>query len=273
MVIGSSGSLTLNQGTANGVAYLNGSKVVTSGSALTFDGTNLTLGGYGRTTGTGWQVLNNGLLTSYGANASGTLINNLDGGPIQFQISSSEQMRLTSTGLGIGTSSPAALLNLSSGSGTKAIWSTTRNIGGVNRNWQIAVDEYAEGQFTITPSTTLGGTTFTTPAIRLDTSGNLGLGVTPSSISSSGRALQVRSFLFEDNTNGYGIIRYNNYFNGTQDTYLNTGAVSAFQMQGNAFKWYQAPSGTAGNAITFTQAMTLDASGNLGIGTTSPAAS
>jgi len=36
MVIGSSGSLTLNQGTANGVAYLNGSKVVTSGSALTF---------------------------------------------------------------------------------------------------------------------------------------------------------------------------------------------------------------------------------------------
>ena len=43
MVIGSSGSLTLNQGTANGVTYLNGSKVVTSGSALTFDGTKLAL--------------------------------------------------------------------------------------------------------------------------------------------------------------------------------------------------------------------------------------
>ena len=28
-------------GTANGVMYLNGSKVVTTGSALTFDGTNL----------------------------------------------------------------------------------------------------------------------------------------------------------------------------------------------------------------------------------------
>lgn len=40
-VIGSSGSLTLNQGTANGVLYLNGSKVAISGSALTFDGTNL----------------------------------------------------------------------------------------------------------------------------------------------------------------------------------------------------------------------------------------
>jgi hypothetical protein len=42
---------------------------------------------------------------------------------------------------------------------------------------------------------------------------------------------------------------------------------------GGAFRWFNAPSGTAGNAITFTQAMTLDASGNLGIGTTSPSAS
>ena len=35
-------------------------------------------------------------------------------------------------------------------------------------------------------------------------------------------------------------------------------------------KWFTAPSGTAGNAISFTQAMTLDASGRLGVGTTSP---
>jgi hypothetical protein len=33
-------------------------------------------------------------------------------------------------------------------------------------------------------------------------------------------------------------------------------------------QWFNAPSGTAGNAITFTQAMTLDASGNLLVGTT-----
>ena len=36
-----SGSVTLSGGTANGVTYLNGSKVLTSGSALTFDGTTL----------------------------------------------------------------------------------------------------------------------------------------------------------------------------------------------------------------------------------------
>ena len=36
--------LTYSAGTANGVMYLNGSKVVTTGSALTFDGTNLGIG-------------------------------------------------------------------------------------------------------------------------------------------------------------------------------------------------------------------------------------
>jgi hypothetical protein len=35
-----SGNLTLSGGTANGVTYLNGSKILSSGSALTFDGTN-----------------------------------------------------------------------------------------------------------------------------------------------------------------------------------------------------------------------------------------
>jgi hypothetical protein len=42
--LSASGATTLSGGTANGVTYLNGSKVLTSGSALTFDGTNLGVG-------------------------------------------------------------------------------------------------------------------------------------------------------------------------------------------------------------------------------------
>jgi hypothetical protein len=42
--LAASGAVTLSGGTANGVTYLNGSKVLTSGSALVFDGTNLGLG-------------------------------------------------------------------------------------------------------------------------------------------------------------------------------------------------------------------------------------
>jgi len=42
-----SAALTLSAGTANGVPYLNASKVVTTGSALSFDGTNLAFGTVG----------------------------------------------------------------------------------------------------------------------------------------------------------------------------------------------------------------------------------
>ena len=44
ITMASGANLTLSGGTANGVLYLNGSKVATSGSALTFDGTNLGIG-------------------------------------------------------------------------------------------------------------------------------------------------------------------------------------------------------------------------------------
>jgi len=43
--LAASGAVTFSGGTANGVTYLNGSKVLTSGSALTFDGTNFQVGG------------------------------------------------------------------------------------------------------------------------------------------------------------------------------------------------------------------------------------
>ena len=59
--LSASGTTTLSGGVANGVAYLNGSKVLTTGSALTFDGTNLgvgtaspvSIGGYGLITTNG----------------------------------------------------------------------------------------------------------------------------------------------------------------------------------------------------------------------------
>jgi len=81
------------------------------------------------------------------------------------------QMILDATGnVGIGTSSPQALFTISASTGTKAVWQTVRNFT-TNRNYQLAVDEYAEGQFTITPSTTLGGSTYTTPLFTLSSTG------------------------------------------------------------------------------------------------------
>jgi hypothetical protein len=99
---------------------------------------------------------------------------------------------------------------------------------------------------------------------------NLGLGVTPSAWASNRRAFQIGTYSSMVEVAGYTIFGNNTYHNGTNNFYLNNGGASEYYMQGGQHIWNIAPSGTAGNPITFTQAMTLDASGRLGIGTTSP---
>ena len=112
-------------------------------------------------------------------------------------------------------------------------------------------------------------------AARFDSSGNFGLGVTPSAW--SWRALQVGSFggFFATNSAAYASYLGNNaYYDGSNWRYIASSGSVHYELAGGdrAHKWYNAASGTAGNAITFTQAMTLDASGQLGVGTTSPTA-
>jgi hypothetical protein len=101
----------------------------------------------------------------------------------------------------------------------------------------------------------------------LDSAGNLGLGVAPSAWSGF-TALQIQNgALFTDSTSFRSIM--NGYYNGSNWIYSTTNAATRYEQLSGIHRWFNAPSGTAGNAITFTQAMTLDASGNLGIGTTS----
>jgi hypothetical protein len=65
----------------------------------------------------------------------------------------------------------------------------------------------------------------------------------------------------------------NAFYNGTNYIYKASAEASFYYQSGGAHNWFRAASGTAGNAITFTQAMTLDASGNLLVGTTTLASS
>lgn len=105
-------------------------------------------------------------------------------------------------------------------------------------------------------------------SLTLDSSGNLGLGVTPSAWS-SGKAIEVGYLgdaIWGVNANEVNITK-NAYFNSGWK-YASTQTAARYQMQGGTHAWHTAPSGTAGNAISFTQAMTLDASGNLLVGVT-----
>jgi hypothetical protein len=65
----------------------------------------------------------------------------------------------------------------------------------------------------------------------------------------------------------------NAYYDGSNWRYTANGYAAYCLTSAGNFAWQIAPSGTAGNAISFTQAMTLDANGYLGIGTTNPSAS
>jgi hypothetical protein len=287
--LAASGNVTLSGGTANGVAYLNGSKVVTSGTALTFDGTVLLSGAGGTGTNNSILKLSGSSASSYGAylqflrnNTPTWSIGNdsaINGGASddltiygtasqRFYASSAEQMRLTSTGLGIGTSS---VISGSSGRGNVTINGSSDaflvlGTGGTRRGGL-----YTQGtQLTLVNDTaTLTLETSGSTRATIDSSGNLGLGVTPSAWS-TGKAIEVgrvgNAIWNLDSNETYFLS--NAYFN-SGFKYGATGTATQYLQFSGQHRWYNAPSGTAGNAITFTQAMTLDASGNLLVGTTS----
>jgi hypothetical protein len=106
--------------------------------------------------------------------------------------------------------------------------------------------------------------------MRLDSSGNLGLGVTPSAFS-TGKAMQIGALNGITLFGFAGGAEFGSNFNfDSSYKYTTTGASARYTTGGGTHAWYIAPSGTAGNNITFTQAMTLNASGDLGLGTTTP---
>jgi hypothetical protein len=111
--------------------------------------------------------------------------------------------------------------------------------------------------------------------MRLDASGNLGLGVTPSAWSSSWKAFEFAAAAIAWTGAGANDFSFstNSFFDSTDSRweYKSTGDGAArYSMTAltGQHRWFTAPIGTAGAAISFTQVMTLNTSGNLSIGNT-----
>ena len=184
----------------------------------------------------------------------------LTGGTGVIAIGTNQIYKDASGNVGIGTSSPAQKLSLSASSANVAI--RMSSVGGTGRDFDFVSN--TSGNLVIKSDLQSNIATFD------GILGNLGLGVTPSGWKSTLKAFETNNGVALTGYSGAPIMQLwcNAYDNGSSNIYKTSAAATRYEQSAGAHVWYTAPSGTAGNAISFTQAMTLDASGNLLVGQT-----
>ena len=199
---------------------------------------------------------------------------------------SAYRMFVDSTGkMGIGTNAPAAKLDVVSTTGNV----TSRTFANSSAGYAFNTIQSGDGTTSADQAFTyylsnktipyswktglVGSTKYTirdetaaADRLIIDSAGNLGLGVTPSAWASSVKVIETTGGAIYSDATGIATAQ-NAYYDGTWK-YKTTGTTAKYGVFAGAYQWFIAPSGTAGNPITFTQAMVLDVSGNLGIGLT-----
>jgi len=172
--------------------------------------------------------------------------------PMTFYTSGTERMRIDSSGrVGIGTAAPSEELEIASSSPTIRLTDTNDSTYG-------AVS-YNVGALFLNSDQTIRFNTDGSEAMRIDSSGSVGIGTTsPSAGAVGGTVVHVQ------NSGGTASVRVDRSDASTAGTLSMTSGNTTNGFYGTGAK----PMVFSTNA---TEAMTIDASGNVGIGITNPA--
>jgi hypothetical protein len=141
--------------------------------------------------------------------------------------------------------------------------------GGTTKyNWMIAAQQNVNNALEITPSSAAGGSTFSTPAVVVTSGGNLGLATTPAAWVSTARAFQINSYNSISS-------QHNGSFNIISEAYENTANAFAYGSTGGyptrinmnpndgVISIFNAPTGTAGNSITWCERLRINCGGGI----------
>jgi len=185
-----------------------------------------------------------------------------------FRANGSDQMTLTNTGLGIGTTSPDSNLHISSASGTElhlqettAGQSAQIKLTNTARSWVVGADQSPD-IFHINPEGSQG------TGISIDSSGNVGIGTT-----SPANLLEVEG----TNATGDGV-----RFGTSSSDNAGNFKLALQTNDANRVEFLATRQASTGGSLdiytravggTLTNALTIDESQNVGIGTDSPATS
>ena len=256
-----SGTLTGVTGTYSGTVTANN---IISSNNVTYSGT-LT-GGTGTYSGT---VTANNIVSSNNVTYSGTLT----GGTGIVNIGSGQIYKDANGSIGIGTTSPSGKLHvyggnaiIQTGTGNNIVIQSSAFSGGPGILFNATNDAFNASANLEFNGTALVFGTANAERMRLNSSGNLGLGVTPSAWSGV-VALQLPDYGNITSKATRLWIGTNYYYSGGEK-YAGTGLATRYRQTDGYHIWDTATSNTAGNPVTFTQVMTLDSSGNLGLGIT-----